>query len=271
MAFIGPGGCNYYYTDINSDRNEVILLVHGHPFDHSMWRYQFDTLEKYRLILPDLRGYGKTDYKFDKIFIEEHALDLVLLLDTLKIEKVHLIGLSMGGQVIIEFTRIFTNRVLSLVLCDSNPSGETAITFQNRLKLADRMMAIGMEKYTKQDIYKYLHQDTIKQEGHAYKHLCQMMINTKVEGAVASHRGRAERRDNYEFLKEIEAPVLVIVGENDFFTPVSEMKGIADRIPNSRFAVVANAGHIPNMEQPEIFNDLLIEFYGKQHNQQVSD
>ena len=90
-----------------------------------------------------------------------------------------------------------------------------------------------------------------------------MMINTNVEGAVASHRGRAERRDNFNYLKEIKVPTLVIVGESDFFTPVNEMKEIASKIPNSKFAVVAKARHIPNMEQPEVFNKLLTEFYAQ--------
>jgi pimeloyl-ACP methyl ester carboxylesterase len=120
-----------------------------------------------------------------------------------------------------------------------------------------------MKEYTGQDIYKYLHSNTINEKGDAYNHLYQMMLNTKVEGAVASHRGRAERRDNFSYLKEIKAPTLVIVGDSDFFTPVNEMKKIAREIPNSKFAVTEKAGHIPNMEQPEVFNKLLTEFYAQ--------
>ncbi len=267
MEYTKIRGSNYYFNDLNPDKKEIILLIHGHPFDHTMWQYQIEELNDSRLILPDLRGYGKTDYKFDKISIEEHALDLALLLDYLNIEKVHLIGLSMGGQIIIEFSRLFPHRVFSLVLCDSNPSGETEITYQSRLKLADRMMAIGMKAYTIQDIDKYLHPDTIKQKGDIYSHLFQMMINTKVENAFASHRGRAERRDNSEYLKEIKVPALIIVGDNDFFTPISEMKEIANKIPNSNFAIIKNSGHMPNMEQAKAFNTLLLDFYGKQRNE----
>ncbi len=261
MNLIKIRGNNHYFEDIHPEKKEAILLVHGHPFDHTMWLYQIDALEDFRLILPDLKGYGRTDYKFDKIYIEEQALDLVLLLDHLKIDKVHLIGLSMGGQIIVEFARLFPLKVLSLVICDSNPSGETEESYQNRLELADKMFSIGMKEYTGQDIYKYLHSNTISEKGDAYNHLYQMMINTKVEGAVASHRGRAERRDNFCYLKEIKVPTLVIVGDSDFFTPVNEMKEIASKIPNSKFAVVAKAGHIPNMEQPEVFNKLLKDFY----------
>lgn len=72
-----------------------------------MWDYQLNSLNNFRLILHDLKDYGKTDYNFDKIFIEEQALDLAILLDSLGIDKVHLIGLSMGGQIIQDNFRLF--------------------------------------------------------------------------------------------------------------------------------------------------------------------
>ncbi len=261
MQHIKLRGINFYYEDINPDKKEIILLVHGHPFDHSMWKYQINALNKFRLILPDLKGYGKSDYKFEKIYIEDHALELAFLLDELKIDKVHLIGLSMGGQIIVEFIRLFPHKVLSLVISNSNPSGENESSYKNRLSLADDMLTIGMAEYTKQDIHKYIHRDTITENIEAYNHLYKMMINTKIEGAVASHRGRAERRDNFNYLKEITVPTLVIAGEEDFFTPVKDMQEITNQIQGSKFAVVKKAGHLPNMEQPEIFNSLLKEFY----------
>jgi len=256
-------GNNHFFVDLHKGNEDAILLVHGHPFDHTMWSYQVDCLQRFRLVIPDLKGYGKTDYQFERIFIEEHALDLVLLLDALRIETVHLIGLSMGGQIIIEFARLFPRRVRSLVICDSNPAGETKTSRSNRLELAQRMLSIGMEEYAKEDIHKYVHPKTMAERAEAYDHLYEMMINTKVEGAAASHMGRAERRDNYNYLQQIKVPTMVIVGENDFFTPVDEMKSIAEQIPNSTFAVVENAGHMPNMEQPDVFNKLLLDFYSQ--------
>lgn len=261
MKHVQIRGYNHFYEEINPDKGEVILMVHGHPFDHSMWNYQVEALKDFRLILPDLSGYGKTVCKTHKIFIEEQALDLAILLDELKFPKVHLIGLSMGGQIIVEFTRLFTDRVISLVICDSSPAGETKPSYFKRLELAERIQSIGMKKYTELDIHKYLHPNTINEKGTAYNHLYQMMINTKAESAAASHRGRAERRDNFNFLKKIKVPALVVVGDNDFFTPPGEIEIVAKQIPNSKYEIIPNAGHVPNMEQPEIFNKLLTDFY----------
>ncbi len=263
MGYIKFRGINYFFEDLNSNKKDIILLVHGHPFDHTMWRYQIDSLKNFRLLLPDLRGYGKTDYDFDKIYIEEHALDLIFLLDRLNIESVHLIGLSMGGQIIIEFARLFPHRCRSLVICDSNPSGESENSYKERLNLIERMIQIGMQEYTQQDIHKYLHPITVQQKGEAFQHLFSMMVNTNVKGAVASHRGRADRRDNFSYLQKIKIPALVIGGDQDFFTPVNELKKIANEITTAGLVVIENAGHMPNMEQPEQFNKAMIDFFEK--------
>lgn len=261
MKEIKIRGNQICYKELNAQQEEVILLVHGHPFDHSMWKYQYETLADFRLLLPDLKGYGQSDYAFDKIYIEGQALDLALLLDELQIEKVHLIGLSMGGQIIVEFQRLFPARVKSLVICASTPNAETPETYRNRLALADAILEAGMTKYTEQDIHKYIHLEAVGIGSQVYEHLFQMMSQTPKEGAAASHRGRAERRNNFPYLAQIKVPTLVIAGEKDYFFPVEAVEKVAQAIEGAQFQVIKNSGHLPNMEQPETFNRLLRHFY----------
>lgn len=261
MKEIKIRGARISYKELNTQHDEAILLVHGHPFDHSMWNYQFEALKDYRLILPDLKGYGQSDYELDKIYIEGQALDLALLLDELQIEKIHLIGLSMGGQIIVEFQRLFPARVKSLVICASTPTAETPETYRNRLALADAILQMGMPQYTAQDIHKYIHLEEVGVDSPIYQHLFQMMSQTSREGAAASHRGRAERRDNFPYLKHIEIPTLVVAGEKDFFFPVEAVKKVAKAIDGAQFQVIENTGHLPNMEHPEAFNRLIQSFY----------
>ncbi len=249
------------YKDLNADQEEVILLVHGHPFDHSMWKYQYEALQGFRLLLPDLKGYGQSDYRFDKIYIEGQALDLAMLLDELQIEKIHLIGLTMGGQIIVEFQRLFPARVKSLVICASTPNAETPETYRNRLALADAILQMGMPQYTEQDIHKYIYLEEVGVDSPIYEHLFQMMSQTPKEGAASSHRGRAERRDNFRHLQQIRVPALVIAGEKDYFFPVEAVEKVAEAIAGAEFQVIANSGHLPNMEQAEKFNGLIQHFY----------
>ncbi|HFA49728.1 MAG TPA: alpha/beta hydrolase [Bacteroidetes bacterium] len=249
------------YKDLNQQKEEAILLVHGHPFNHTMWKYQYETLKNFRLILPDLKGYGKSDFNFDKIYIEGQALDLALLLDELKIEKIHLIGLSMGGQIIVEFQRLFPHRVRSLIICASTPNAETKESYAKRLALAGSILEKGMLEYTKEDIHKYINLEEAGGNSEVYRHLFKMMAETETKGAVASHRGRAERRNNFEYLKKIKIPTLVIAGEKDYFFNVRDVKKVAEEIPDSQFVIIEKSGHLPNMERPELFNRTLNEFY----------
>jgi len=261
MKDIKIRGNNFFYEDLNSEKGKAILLIHGHPFNHTMWKYQYEELNNFRLILPDLKGYGKSDFNFDKIHIEEQALDLILLLDELGIDKVHLVGLSMGGQIIVEFQRLFPSRVSSLIICASTPNSETEESYRNRLSLAETIDKIGMEEYTKNDIHKYINLNEVEIDSDVYNHLFKMMTETKKEGAVASHRGRAERRNNFGYLNQIKIPTLVIAGEKDFFFKVEDVKKVALEINEAEFKIIKNSGHLPNMEKPKEFNEIINDFY----------
>ncbi len=227
-----------------------------------MWQYQHQALANYRLLLPDLRGYGQSAFSFEQIFIEEQALDLRLLLDELGVSAVHLVGLSMGGEIIVEFARLFPQYVQSLVICASKPVGETAQGKERRMQLAKQINHIGMAAYATEAIAQYIHTDTYQAKGAVYNHLLAMMQQTKTQGAIASHKGRALRRDNAPFLKSIKVPTLVVAGEQDYFFSIADMEQLARTIPNAAFEVVPNSGHLPNMEQPAHFNRLLQQFYG---------
>lgn len=254
-------GATWKYEDLNPQQEEVVLLVHGHPFDHTMWTYQCEALQEYRLLLPDLKGYGASDYDFEQIFIEEQTLDLVLLLDALGIEQVHLVGLSMGGEIIVEFQRLFPQRVKSLVICASLPYAETPKSRLKRLALANRIQEIGMEAYVEGDIHKYISLEYHGRQSQVFEYLFRMMTGTSVAGAVASHRGRAERRDNRAYLPQIKVPTLVVAGREDFFFPVEAIASVAQAIPTAKFLVIEQCRHLPNMEQPEAFNAALLDFY----------
>lgn len=264
MKTIDIRGHRLSYLDLNPEREQAVLLVHGHPFNHSMWADQYEALDGFRIVNPDLFGYGQSHAAFDKIYIEHQALDLALLLDQLHLEQVHLIGLSMGGQIIVEFSRLFPHRVRSLVICASTPQAETEASYQARLRKAAEIEQSGMHVHTQQTIDQYINVAQHQPGSRVYEHLFQMMSTTPVSGAVASHRGRAERRDNVAYLKQLSLPALVIAGEKDFFFPWTEVQKVADSIANARFVVMENVGHLPNMEDPQVFNEHLSAFYAAQ-------
>ena len=115
--------------------------------------------------------------------------------------------------------------------------------------------------YPQQDLHKYINLGENNEETEVYQHLYSMMASTKDQGAVASHIGRASRRDHMDYLPFIKTPTLVISGEKDFFLSIEAAKQVADHIPMAQFHIIEKAGHLPNMKQPEVFNQLLVQFY----------
>ena len=92
-----------------------------------------------------------------------------------------------------------------------------------------------------------------------------MMSTTHPQGAAAAHRGRAERRDHQSILPTIRVPALIVVGEEDYFTPTPIARIMSDNIPGAQLNVIPKAGHLPNMETPEVFNDVLHAFLQQHH------
>lgn len=251
-------GIQLAYED--KGKGQPIVFIHGHPFNRSMWQQQVDYFQtKYRLILPDLRGYGETAVTTPRVMLDEMALDIVHLLDTLAIDKAIFCGLSMGGQILLDLYRLFPQKVQALIIVDSDARGETPETQQKRLAKAAAILKKGMRQHTEETIHQYIAKTSMTNPA-VYEPLYKMMSNTAPEGAAAAHRGRADRRDHTEMLKTITAPALIVVGSEDFFTPLPVARIMSDGIPGAQLAVIDNAGHLPNMEAPESFNTIVAGF-----------
>ncbi len=248
------------YDDVGS--GEPVVLVHGHPFNRSMWYPQAGFLAElgFRVISPDLRGYGDSSVLPGKSTLEEFARDIAGLLDHLQLPAAALCGLSMGGQIVLEFARLFPARVLALVLADTSAPAETAGGVRLRHATADRLLAAGMAGYAAEVLPKMIRPETIRRRPDVAAHIAGMMRGTSPQGAAAALRGRAERPDYVSMLAELAVPALVLVGSDDEFTPVADAELIADSIPGATLTVIPGAAHLPNLEQPAAFNRALGPF-----------
>ena len=252
-------GVNIVYDDLGT--GDVILLIHGQPFNRSMWDDQKDFLLKnHRLIIPDLRGYGESGITEGMVLLDELALDLLHLLDQLTINKAIVIGLSMGGQIALEMYRWQPGLFKGIVLADTDARAENENGYQNRLTLSAKILSDGMEKFTEERIRHFMCAGTFENKPEVAARVAHMMKTTNPAGSAAAQRGRAERVDYTSLLKKIDFPALIVVGDQDEFTPVECATYMHERIKNSTLAIIANSGHIANMEQPEEFNKTLEKF-----------
>ncbi|MEO6977973.1 MAG: alpha/beta hydrolase [Mucilaginibacter sp.] len=252
---------NLFYTVTGT--GEPILLVHGHPFDHTMWNPQIAAFSKqYQVIAPDLRGYGKTALpKSDTTRFEDYATDLLALMDSLGIKNFHLAGLSQGGQFIMEIFRQAPKRVKSLILADTFASLDTPEAKQARYDTADRLEKEGMDFYADDAIYKMILREHVATMPGVAAHVMKMMKGTLPKGAATALRARAERIDYLKIvLPTINVPALVVVGRQDEFTPVAKAEEMQDSLQNCKLVIIEDAGHMPNLEHPDEFNGVVLDF-----------
>lgn len=262
MSTAEINGITVTYADVGS--GDALVLVHGHPFDRSMWRPQVERFggPGWRVVVPDLRGYGETTVVPGKTPLEAFARDLVGLLDHLGLDRVVLGGLSMGGQIVLEFHRLFSERLRGLVLADTYAEAETD-GGKARNAAADRLLREGMEPYAVEVLPKMVAPANIEAQPAVAQHVLRMMLATDPEGAAAALRGRAERPDYVAMLEHVAVPALVVVGSEDEFTPVRDAQLMHDRLSDSTLVVIEGAGHMPNLERAGEFNDALGRFLSR--------
>ncbi|MDT0342335.1 alpha/beta fold hydrolase [Streptomyces litchfieldiae] len=259
MGSATVNGITIEYDDLGPAAGPAIVLVHGHPFHRGMWAPQTAALTAagWRVIAPDLRGYGGSQVVPGHTPFEVFARDVAALLDLLGVEEAVLGGVSMGGQIVMEFHRLFPERVTGLVLSDTQPVAEDAEGRAFRFAMADRLLAEGMAGYAAEVIDKMLAPYNVTGLPEVAAHVLDMMRSTAPEGAAAALRGRAERPDYRATLRAAAVPALVVVGADDVYTPVADAEAMHALLPDSMLVVIEGAGHLPGLERPEAFNAAL--------------
>ena len=240
-----------------------LVLIHGHPFDHTMWAPQVKAFaEHYQVITPELRGYGKSSMPGTGVTrFEDFATDILDVLNQLGINSFHLAGLSMGGQVIMEMFRQAPDSIKSLIFADTFAGPDTREIKQGRYDTAIRLEKEGMDAYAEEVIYKMIKPVHVNAMPNVAAHIIKMMKASLPAGAAAALRARSERIDYLtEVLPSIDIPTLVIVGRDDEFTPVAKAEELQRNLQNCKLVIIDDAGHMPNLEQPEEFNKALFQF-----------
>lgn len=252
-------GIEMAYDDVGS--GPPVVLLHGYPFNRSMWREQAEALSaSYRVITPDLRGHGATSATPETATMDEMAQDTAALLDELQVERTVLGGLSMGGYVTFAFYRRFGPRVRALVLADTRPQADTDEARRNREKQAEKILNEGMQSIADDFLGKVLTPATVSEKPEVVARVREMIVKTNPQGATNALRGMAVRKDHTDFLPEIVAPALIIVGSEDQLTPPKESEAMQRGIRGSRLEIIEGASHLSNIEQPEHFNRALKDF-----------
>jgi pimeloyl-ACP methyl ester carboxylesterase len=242
----------------------AVVLIHGGQLDSRMWDDQFDLLaRKYAVIRYDVRGYGGS-LPPDRPYSD--ADDLAALLDYLKVRRAHLVGLSLGGRIAVDFALVHPKRVRSLTLAGPGLSGyeapgaeEVDLRMWNLIQMARDQ---GPEKVTEAWLRDPFMAPAMGQPGLAarLRRLTRENAHCWLRNPVLQ---RPPAPPAAKRLGEIKAPTLLVLGDRDVPTIKANVATLTKGIRGSRKVVIQGAGHMVNMERPEEFNRLVLAFLGK--------
>ncbi len=244
-------------------RGPGVLLVHGFPLDHSMWKYQqeFFLARGYRVVAPDLRGLGQSPPLDEVTTMAQFADDLAQLLQALEVSPgVIYVGLSMGGYVAWEMVRRHRRWLRAMVLCDTKAAADTPEAAQARLQLAQNILQHGMDELDRTMREKLWAGESSTRQEEDVEHIHQVIRSTSPQGAAAALRGMAQRQDATELLPQLELPVLYVCGDQDVLSTPEQMHQMAQATPGARWALIPQAGHMAPIENPQAVNRALEEF-----------
>ena len=260
MKTVNVGDVTLQVVDQGS--GPTLLLAHGFPLDHTMWKGQIGTLADHcRVVAPDLRGFGRSGVTEGTVTMEQLADDLAVLLDQLGAnDPVVFCGLSMGGYVAWQFWRKHAARVARLILCDTRAGGDSEQVARGRLMMAQRVLREGPEFVAKAMLPKLFAPVTLQKRPDILDVTRQMILHTTPAGIAAAQRGMAQRPDASGMLHDIDVPTLVLCGEEDQISRPEQMRKMAALIPDARYLEVPAAGHMAPLENPAAVNAAILEF-----------
>lgn len=259
MPFADVNGIRLAYSDQGT--GVPVVFLHGFPLNREMWAPQRRGLsDRARIITVDLRGHGESDAPLWRYTMEQFSDDVAGLLDHLGLQQVVLIGLSMGGYIGLMFWRRHAHRLTALVLSDTRAQADTEDGRVGRFQMAQSAYRKGPASVRDIMLPKLLCPRTLQSNPEVVSQVEAMIAQMELSGMAGDLMAMASRPDSVPLLPSIRCPTLIIVGEQDQPTPVSDAQLMADRIPGAYLEIIPEAGHLPNLEQSDLFNQALWRF-----------
>jgi 3-oxoadipate enol-lactonase len=238
-----------------------VVLLHPFPANHEFWQPVTQTLAtRYRVILPDLRGHGESGIGEGPASMEKHAADIARVMDDAAVGRAPLIGVSIGGYVLFELWRKNRGRVAALGLCNTKAPADNAEARAGRLQAANDVLERGTELFFESMIPRLLGTTTRESRPDLVNGALRMMRQMSPNDVAQVQRGMAERPDSVETLKTINVPTLLVTGDEDILTGLSEAELMRRHIAGSQLKLIPKAGHYSPWERSDSASILLRQF-----------
>ncbi len=249
------------YLEEGSPTGFPLIFIHGFPFNKWMWEKQLHAIkENYRLIAYDVRGHGDTEVGSPAFSISQFGDDLIALMDTLLIEKAIVAGLSMGGYIALNAIQKNPDRFAGLLLCDTQCGADSAEGKEKRKKTIDFIQRHGLTVYAQESLKNLFAPASLERKMNEVLFIEEIILKSKAENICLTLQALADRKEACSSLKKINTPVAILVGQEDKVTTPETAEKMHKSIKGSTLHIIEEAGHLSNLENPEKFNELVLEF-----------
>jgi len=228
-----------------------------------MWEPQLSlAAEGWRILVPELRGFGDGAGDPPTTSIDDYAGDTIDLLDALHIETAVICGLSMGGYTAMAMFRHAPRYIHAMVLADTKSQGDSPEAVAGRKSMQQLAREKGQGAVAEALLPKLVGETTRRERPEVIEALRRQITGNSVQSITGALDAMMTRPDSTPTLATIHCPVQILVGDEDALTPPALSEQMHRDIPGSELVVIKGAGHMSNMEQPQLFNEALARFLG---------
>ncbi|MSP10698.1 MAG: alpha/beta hydrolase [Pelagibacteraceae bacterium] len=236
---------NYYI--FNNNNTTPLVFIHGVGLDHRMWQPQINYFNKYSTIAYDLLGHGKTIFDNETITIDDFSNQLISILNFLKIDKINLIGFSLGALIALNFASKFQNNLSTLTLIGTTYKR----SHSERVKVLDRYNQAKLNKsISKIALERWFSDEYLKLNPQIYDQFVKILNKNPKDHSnfLKSYHLFANHEDDIELIKKIKTKTLIMTGSNDPGSTVAMSKTLSKDMINSNFVEINKGKHLCSIE-----------------------
>lgn len=262
---------NFAYDDYG--HGPLLFFIHGYPLSRALWQPQKSLVEAgLRFMALDLRGHGDSGLAENEEphSMETLAADCIALLDHKHIRQpVYFCGLSLGGYVCFALQRLYPERVAGLILTATRSAADSPAARATRQQAIETVRLQGRTAIYESMLPRLLSPHSLEHSPKVVRQTRAIMDTVaKTETIIKDQLGLMQRPDSTPVLADFSKPALVIHGADDQIIPLAEAESMAAALPvvpnaHARLIVLPQAGHLPNLEQPEMFNQAILQFFSE--------
>lgn len=261
MTELQSAAGSLYYEEAGS--GPPLLLIHGFPLSGGIWHRQLAGLAgEFRVIAPDLRGFGRSTPADLPYFMDLYADDTILLMDHLGIDVAAVCGMSMGGYVLLNLLERYPDRVNAACFMVTKAGADDVEGRARRTALAEEILKSGPQAAADAFSRILFAPGTAAKNPEMVMQIHAMMMEASPAGLVSGLLAMRDRPDYSGRLGGFQVRSLVVGAEEDMAIPGDESRKLAAGLPDATLCMIPEAGHMVMLEQPEAVNRALAGFLG---------